>query len=90
MDKVVRLGDVAHNGAMLSPKDTLEDAINDIGNNGALEKGKKLVIIALDDTDGCYNVTWYQCGMKMSECLTLCEVAKMRFFGKMGYLDSEG
>ncbi len=89
MTNVVNLGDKACNGMMNTPEDSLKSAINDIGKCGALEHGKKVMIIALDDSDGDYNTSFYQAGMKMPECLALCEVLKIRFLQEMRYIPDE-
>jgi len=84
-DDVVHLGMVARDGKMFTPEQTLRQCLEDLGKNGAFEKGKKLIVICLDDTDDCYRVSWQQCGMKMSECLALCEIAKTKFKSEMEY-----
>ena len=88
MSKIVSLSEAHNNGIVRSPKDALEDALGDIGKNGALEKGKKLIIISLDDEGNgdTYTVNWYQAGMKMSQCVALCEVAKIQFLTEMEYI----
>ena len=84
-DNVEQLGMHARNGTMMSLEATLQDVIGSIGRKGALENGKKLIVIALDDTKDCFSVSWFQCGMKMSECVALCEVAKAKFLEEMNY-----
>lgn len=84
-DKIISMADKANDATFQSPKQALEDALNDTGKEGALKKGKKVLILAIDDTDGCYDISWYQAGMKMSECLTLCEVSKAKFLEEIGY-----
>lgn len=88
-DKIVSLANKANNSIMQSPLQALEDAISSIGKEAAFKDGKKLLIIALDDTDGQYKTNWIQAGMKMSECLTLCEVAKISFLDEMNYVNVE-
>jgi hypothetical protein len=87
--KIISMADACHNGQVRSPEAALRDAINDVGKEGALEHGKKVLILALDETDGNYGVTFYQAGMKMSECLALCEVAKILFLQDMEYIPAE-
>ena len=82
---IVSMGEKNNNGMMLSPGVILREAIKDIGENGALKNGKKVLVIALDDTDGQYELSWYQSGMKMSQCVALCEISKARFLEEMGY-----
>ena len=83
--KVIDMSVALNNGTLRTPKSALEDAIGDVGNEGALQSGKKAIIIALDDTEGEYDISWYQAGMKMSEMLSLLEVAKQRVLEEMGY-----
>ena len=83
--KVASMADFTCNGTMQSPEQALQSALEDIGKEGALENGKKVLILALDD-DGCYNTSFYQAGMKMSQCLALCEVMKVRFLQEMEYI----
>lgn len=87
-DKVISLANKTGNGTMQSPQQALEEAMRCIGKEGAFEEGKKVLIIALDDTTGSYRTNWIQAGMKMSECLTLCEVAKVTFLEEMNYINS--
>jgi hypothetical protein len=59
--------------------------LEDIGTRGAFKQGKKLLILALDDTDGMYNISFVQAGMKFSECIVLCEAAKQTFLRDMRF-----
>lgn len=83
---VISLAEKAKNGAMQTPKQALEDCISNIGEKGAFKEGKKLLVLALDDTSGNFSVSFVQAGMKMSECVTLCEVAKTIFLREMEYI----
>lgn len=85
-EKVVNLGDVTGNAVMSSPEQALKDALNHVGKNGAFENGKKVLILALDDSDNDYSISFVQAGMKMSECLALCEVAKAVILEQMNYI----
>jgi hypothetical protein len=82
---IINLANKTNDGTKQSPEQALSTALDDLGKYGAFEKGKKLLILALDDTDG-YSVSFIQAGMKMSECLTLCEVAKTLFLSEMEYI----
>lgn len=84
-DDVVHLGKVKRDGMMFTPEQTLRECIADLGKRGAFEKGKKLIVLCLDDTDECYRVSFQQCGMRMSECVTLCEIGKTLFKEEMEY-----
>jgi len=88
MDKksnVTKMGSVANNAIMISPRQALEDAIEALGKQNAFKDGKKIMIIALDESDGEYSISFIQAGMRMSECIALCEIAKSVFMEEMGY-----
>ena len=85
-DNVISMANAACDGTMQSPKQALEDAIKDIGSRGAFKDGKKLLIIALDDNDDNYSISFVQAGMSMSECNNLCDIAKTIFKTEMGYI----
>lgn len=77
----------ANDGSIQSPRQALEDAIDSIGKDGAFKNGKKILILALDDTDDNFNVNFIQAGMRMSECLSVCEAAKAIFLDQMNYIN---
>jgi len=89
--KVVNLGEATDNGKMRSPEDALKDALTMIGDEdgGTFEKGKKLLIICLDTANEQYAINWVQAGLSMSECISLCEVAKTTFLTEMNYIKPE-
>lgn len=86
-DNVISLSDKTGNAGFTSPRDALNDAIETIGKRGAFKDGKKLLILALDDTQENFSVSFIQAGMRMSECNNLCDIAKSIFKGEMGYND---
>ena len=49
------------------------------------ERYNKAVIIYLDDRDGSYHTGFAQAGLKMSECVALCEIGKDRFKKEIFY-----
>ena len=73
---VESLSEHTNNGKLRSPEQCLKECLEHIGELGALKDGKKILVIALDDTKENYQMNWYQAGMKMSECISVCEVAK--------------
>jgi hypothetical protein len=85
MSNITHIGDIKKDGTLYTPEQTLQYAIDDIGKNGALKNAKKLLVLCLDDMDNGYSVSWYQCGMKMSECLALCDIGKTKFKEEMEY-----
>lgn len=85
-DNVINMANAGRNAMLQSSRQALEEAIIDIDNKrGAFAEGKKVLIIALDDSTGEYCISWIQAGMKMSECMALCDIAKGCFKGEMGY-----
>jgi len=68
-----------------SPEQALQEARDDVGERGAFENGKKILIIGLDDSGDKYEVSFIQAGMSMSDCLALLEVMKSEFLSEMGY-----
>ena len=83
---IVKLASKTNNGFMNSIEDALKDALDTVGKEGAFEKGKKILILALDDTEENYSISFIQGGMKMSECVGLCETAKTIFLSEMNYI----
>jgi hypothetical protein len=45
----------------------------------------KAVILFVDDREGQFSVRFAQAGLKMSQCVTVCEIAKTVFLKEMGY-----
>jgi glucan biosynthesis protein len=84
-DDVISMANKMNDGSFHTPKQALEEAISEIGKSGAFKEGKKVLVLALDDNGG-YNISFIQAGMKMSECVSLCEVAKTLFLGEMDYI----
>ena len=85
-DKLVKLADKTNNGFMSTIEDSLKDALKATGEKGAFANGKKVLILALDDRDENYSISFIQGGMKMSECVGLCETAKIIFLSEMNYI----
>lgn len=87
---VVDMSKEANNGLVRTPEQMLEEAlsvIRDPDDNSNFKNASKMLIISLDTENGAsYNVNWMQAGMKMSECLALCDVAKSQFLGEMEYV----
>ena len=73
MNKIINMAAATQDGTKQSPE------------LWAFEKGKKLIILALDDTDDEYAISWCQAGMKASEMVALLDVAKSCLLSDMGY-----
>jgi len=84
---VALFADKTKDSRHLSIKQALESALLDIDrkDGGAFINGKKVLILALDESDGQYQVSFVQAGMKMSECLALCEIGNSIFKSQMNY-----
>ncbi len=85
-EQIVKLSEKTNNGFMSTIEDALKDALENTGEKGAFKNGKKVLILALDDTDENYSISFIQGGMKMSECVGLCETAKAIFLSEMNYI----
>ena len=84
-EKITRISNKGNSSMMSSPEQALQDALDYIGKKGAFKEGKKLLVLCLDESNGEYIISYVQAGMKMSECATLCEIAKSSFLKEMGY-----
>lgn len=82
---VTHIGDKGGSSMVYSPEQTLKNSLESLGKEGAFKNGKKLLVLCLDDTDNNYSVSFQQCGMKMSECVALTNVANSLFKTEMGY-----
>ena len=87
MSDVISMAEKTNDGTMRSVEDALKDALSMIGEEGAFEKGKKVLILGLDDTNENFHVSFVQGGMTMSQCVALSEVAKTLFLREMGYIE---
>lgn len=87
MTNIIELGNFTDDAKFVSPEMALNDALGDIGKRGAFEKGKKILILALDDTSGSYSISFVQAGMKSSEMVALCEISKAIFLKQLGYIE---
>lgn len=88
MREVINMSKKTNNGQVRSPKQMLQELVDLCDEDGNLESRDKVLVIALNDK-GAYAISWHQAGMKMSECVTLCEVGKTSFLEEMGYLTSQ-
>lgn len=84
-DNIINMAEVLCDGTLHTPEQALRSTIKDIGEQGALNNTKKILILTLDDSGDQYQVSFIQSGMKMSECNALCDVAKNIFKNEMGY-----
>ena len=85
---ITNISEKSRSSMTQSPEYILEQALKEVRSNeprGAFGKGKKMLILMLDDTDMKYEISWYNAGMKMSECISLSELAKSKFKEDMNY-----
>ena len=87
MSNVADIGLHSGNGKMTSPINCLKDVIKCI-EDGDISPNK-ILVITLNSKDDTYATSWHQAGMKMSDCLALIEVAKVRFLQEMEYIPNE-
>lgn len=88
-DNIISLAKVSNSSLTSQPKDALKDALDMIGNDGAFKNGRKMLILALDDTNKCYKISFVNAGMNSSECIALLETSKSIFLRQMGYAEFE-
>ena len=79
---VIKLVDSTGLGQHQTPKDALSEALNDVGNDGVLENGKKILILALGDE---FELEFYQAGMSVTEMIALCEIVKANLMHELGH-----
>ncbi len=89
MSNVKSIGSASGDATMMRPDDALQDAINSIGKEGALEHGNKVLVLGLDDTQENFRISFFQAGMTMSQCLAVCEAAKTLFLKEMRYIPND-
>lgn len=82
---ISKMSEKSRSSLHTSPEQALRDGLDELGKRGAFKSGKKLLILALDDTDGKYDVSFINAGMKSSEVVALCEISKSLFKEDMGY-----
>jgi hypothetical protein len=89
---VVPIREHSNNSAHITVRELLQDAIKYIDENpdSVAGRSRKALIIFLDDTEGNYDTRFSQAGMKMSECVALCEIGKYPFLEQMKYVRSGG
>jgi hypothetical protein len=87
-NKLVLLHTKKDSSKAWSVKQMLEELLND---EETSEFNKCLVLLLKDDESGeggagsCYNTAFRNVGMNTGECITLTEIAKIRFINQMGY-----
>ncbi len=84
---VSHIGKKTNCALSFSPTQVLASCQQEVGKpeTGAFERAEKLLVLALDDRDGAYAVSWRQCGMKSSQIVALLEIAKAQILEDMGY-----
>ena len=85
MGDLISLSEKTNDATLRPPMQALEEAIKHCQEGGLLEGRRKILILSLDDANGEYKVNFIQSGMNMSQCLTVCEVAKAVFLAEMNY-----
>ena len=83
--KVVYLGEFAMNSQMLTAEQTMKLVIEDLNKEDRWKGMDKVLVVALDDKNENYDVVFRQCGMSMSDILSLLDVFKSIVLKNMGY-----
>lgn len=81
LNKPISFAEKTCNGQIRSPLETLRSVIKDI-EDGTVDINK-IVILGLNDKESHYSTYWWQGGMVMSECFTLCDISKIKFLYEM-------
>jgi len=87
MSDIIKLADSANSGAYRSPEQMLIEALEEV-RSGAWSGNKKMLILTVDEEDNQYSVNFMQAGMRMTQCISLCEVGKILFLTEMNYTRS--
>ena len=85
-ENVISLSESCNDGTLQTPKQCLQSAAKTMSQGGELESVSRAMVLALDDTNNQYRVSWFQAGMNMSQCLALLEVAKMQILHEMNFV----
>lgn len=85
-DNVVNIGFDALDAKQITPEMVLRESLKELGESRAFKQADKLIVIALDDTDGEYTVSWNQANMSTSQILALLEVTKTVTLQQMGFI----
>jgi len=84
--KIESIGHLKEDALLVTPEQCIKSVLNDdLGKRGAFKNGKKIIVIALDDSDGEYQFSFSQGGFKVSEILALLSVVKKYFINMMGF-----
>ena len=85
MDKVTKLSEVTDNNRFRSTKEALEDSLLCIDDDAGGFAGKKILILALDDTHGDYTVSFQRSNLSDTESIALVRIAESMFLKDMGF-----
>lgn len=85
-NNITRLSDHADNGDMWTPIDALKDAIKEFEEGGEFHGVKKVMVLFVDDREEKYETTFRQAGMSSVDCISLCEISKIKFMKNMDFL----
>jgi len=83
MDRVINLSKRTSNGIVNTPQRLLEEELERVDEQDC--PPRKMIVISIDESNGNYDISWSQAGMKMSECIAACEIVKNTFLNEMGY-----
>jgi len=78
--EVISMAKKTESGTRCSIEDMLKDILED---KERLGQYNKALVLLLND-EGQYTTGFNQAGMKMSECISLCEIGKDMFKEEMG------
>jgi hypothetical protein len=84
-DKIISLAQHANSALHRNPEQMLLEALKEV-REGAWTNNHKMLILTVDEENDSYRLNWMQTGMRMSQCIAMCEVGKAKFMTEMGYI----
>ena len=83
--KVTNISEKTQSSLSASPEQIFQEALESLGKFAAFKNGKKALVLMLDDTDGSFNISYLNSGMKDSQVISLLECTKTMFKDNLGY-----
>lgn len=86
VEKITNISTKTRSSLSSSPEQILNEALKLLESEGtSFYQCKKMIIIALDDNDGKYDINYKNAGMSCSECIAVVELLKVILKKQMGY-----
>ena len=85
MSKITKLSEVSDDSRFRTTTDALKDALLCVEEKDGAFAGDKILILALDTSDGQYHISYQRSNLSSSESIALARVAEARFLEDMNY-----